>query len=61
MGEVAKVILKAPLAATIRQLPTTSSHRSLGLGFDFTDGGKLENPEKTLDARERPTTTTLLT
>ena len=28
-------------------------------GVDFTEGGKPDNPEKTLEARERPTTTTL--
>ena len=38
-----KGILKAPSAATIRQL--TTDH-SLGLGVDFTEGGKPENPEK---------------
>ena len=38
-----KVILKAVSAATIRQL--TMDH-SLGLCGDFTEGGKLENPEK---------------
>ena len=38
-----KGILKAPLAAAIRQL--TTDH-SLGLGVDFTEGGKPENPEK---------------
>ena len=36
-----KGILKAPLAAAIRQL--TMDH-SLGLGVDFTEGGKPENP-----------------
>ena len=43
-----KGILKAPSAAAIRQL--TTDH-SFGPGVDFTEGG----------ARERPTTTTLLT
>ena len=38
-----KGILKAPSAAAIRQL--TTDH-SLGLGVDFTEGGKPENPEK---------------
>ena len=38
-----KSILKAPLAAAIRQL--TTDH-SLGLGVDFTEGGKPESPEK---------------
>ena len=38
-----KGILKSPLAAAIRQL--TTDH-SLGLGVDFTEGGKPENPEK---------------
>ena len=38
-----KGILKAPLAAAILQL--TTDH-SLGLGVDFTEGGKPENPEK---------------
>ena len=38
-----KGILKAPSATTIRQL--TTDH-SLGLGVDFTEGGKPENPEK---------------
>ena len=39
-----KDILKAPLAATIRQ-PTTD--HSLGQGVDFTEKGKPENLEKT--------------
>ena len=38
-----KGILKAPSAAAIRQ--RTTDH-SLGLGVDFTEGGKPENPEK---------------
>ena len=38
-----KGILKAPSAAAIQQL--TADH-SLGLGVDFTEGGKPENPEK---------------
>ena len=44
-----KGILKAPLAAAIRQL--TTDH-NLGLGIDFTEGRK---PEKI--PREIPTTT----
>ena len=36
-------ILKAPSAATIRQL--TTDHSS-DLGIDFREGGKPENPEK---------------
>ena len=36
-------ILKVPSAAAIQQL--TTDH-SLGLGVDFTEGGKPENPEK---------------
>ena len=38
-----KGILKAPSTAAIRQL--TTDH-SLGLGVDFAEGGKPENPEK---------------
>ena len=47
-----KGTLKVPSAVAIRQL--TTDH-SLDPGVDLTEGGK------TLEARERPTTTTLLT
>ena len=50
--------IETPSAAAIRHL--TTDH-SLGLGVDFTQGRKTENPMKTLEARERPATTTLLT
>ena len=37
------IIIMRPSAAAIRQLTTDNS---LGLGVDFTEGGKPENPEK---------------
>ena len=45
-----KNILKAPSAAATRQL--TTDH-SLGLGVDFTEGGKPENPGEKPSKRGR--------
>ena len=53
-----KGILKAPSAAAIRQL--TTDH-SLGLGVDFTGGGKPENPEKNPRSTGETNYNTLLT